>query len=133
MSLVRLVIAWFVMAALPLQGMAAAAMLFCGEAGHAAVAHEPGHGHDHAGRDHASHHEDGDHVVAATMQHDEAQASASADDHACPICAACCNLVALTPAPTLNLGQDSPIARPSPGTSRVLTRATLVPDKPPRA
>lgn len=127
MSLVRLVIAWLVMAALPLQGMAAASMLFCGEAGHAAVAHEAGH-------DHASHHHDGDeHVVADTAHHDEAQATTVADDHACPVCAACCNLVALTPAPTLNLDAASPIARPLPGPSRVLTRATLVPDKPPRA
>ena len=127
MSLVRLVIAWLVLAALPLQGMAAASMLFCGEASHAAVAHEPAH-------DPASHHHDGDaHVVADTPNDDDAQASAPAGGHACPVCAACCNLVALTPAPVLHLDESSPVARPLPGTPRVLTRATLVPDKPPRA
>ena len=127
MSLVRLVIAWLVLAALPLQGMAAASMLFCGEAGHAALAHEPSD-------DHASHHHDGDeHVVADRANHDDAQASAATGGHACPVCAACCNLVALAPAPRLHLDEASPIARPLPGTPRVLTRVTLVPDKPPRA
>ena len=48
MSLLRLVTVWLFMAVLPLQGMAAASMLFCGQAGHAVAS-------AHGGHDHAAH------------------------------------------------------------------------------
>ena len=131
MSIFRLVIAWLVMAALPLQGMAAASMLFCGQAAHTTMAAQ---GPD----EHASHTLGGsDH---AHNGHVDAQASpagageATADDgHACPICASCSNLVALSETPSLGLPAEIPASRPSHGASRVLTREASTPDKPPRA
>jgi hypothetical protein len=146
MSLLRLVIAWLVMAALPLQGIAAASMLFCGGAAHSASAAP--HGHDHAA--HSGH---GALPVAATdagqaepvglaasLDHSHHVAEggtapgASADDaHACPICASCCNLVALSGTPAPALVDDAPAAHTLDGPLRVLTRHTPTPDKPPRA
>ena len=131
MSVLRLVIAWLVMAALPLQGMAAASMLFCGQAAHTTVA---AHGaHDHAthalgGSAHAHH----GHVDAHASPADAGEATAD-DGHACPICASCSNLVALSEPPSLSLAAHVPASQPSHGASRVLTREASTPDKPPRA
>jgi hypothetical protein len=135
MSILRLAIAWLVMAALPLQGIAAASMLFCEQAGHATVSQSSAH-------DHASHgHGDDDSAKAehsakqGAQQTDDSQGiSGLADDgHACPICASCCNLVALTEAPILSFAADSPKAQPLQGPARVSTRHAPTPDKPPRA
>jgi hypothetical protein len=135
MSVLRLVIACLVMAALPLQGIAAASMLFCEQAAHATVSQPSGH-------DHASHGHGDDGSAKAeqfakqgVQQTDSSQAkSGLADDgHACPICASCCNLVALTEAPILSFAGDSPTAEPLQGPARVFTRHAPAPDKPPRA
>ena len=141
MSILRLVIAWLVMAALPLQGFAAASMLFCEQATHSTAAAQGPHdraAHEHASeaqaeRDHASHaHDVG---TKLSQQHDGAQAdhAQAKSGHACPICASCCNLVALSETPTLTLGGASPMAPPLQGPSRVITRNAPAPDKPPRA
>jgi hypothetical protein len=141
MSRLRLLLAWLLMAALPLQGFAAASMLFCGnESQHAhAQALTVGasgadeawsglHGagqHDRAGHQHAS---------SKHPQHGEKSAHSMPDaTHKCSVCAACCNCVALVstahalalaPAPQADLAEPFVHinARPSP-----------VPDKPPRA
>jgi hypothetical protein len=136
MSILRLVIAWLVMAALPLQGIAAASMLFCAQAAHATVSQPTGH-------DHASHRHGGDDGSAKAEQsatQDGQQADASQgksglvhDGHACPICASCCNLVALSETSLLSLAGDSPVAQPLQGPSRVISRDAPTPDKPPRA
>ena len=150
MSLLRLVVAWLVMAALPLQGIAAASMLFCGPATHSTVTQHPGHdhaGHDHASHDHASHdhashgHGGGSDLGAAHAEGTPDQQTAAGqggaaqvdDGHGCPVCSSCCNLVAFSVTPTLALDGDSPSARPHHGPSRVLTRDSPAPDKPPRA
>ncbi len=115
------------MAALPLQGIAAASMLFCGQAAHASAQQPAGHdagGHGVAGHEHEGHQHEGH------AGHDE---GASGDTHACPICASCCNLVALSEAPTLSLGPSGPLRPPLQDASRVLTREAPAPDKPPRA
>lgn len=128
MSILRLVIAWLVMAALPLQGMAAASMLFCEQAAHATS--QPS-GHDHASHGHG---DDGSAKQGAQQTDDSQGKSISADDgHACPICASCCNLVALPEAPILSFAGDSPKAQPLQGPARVFTRHAPAPDKPPRA
>lgn len=147
MSIHRLVIAWLVMAALPLQGIAAASMLFCDQAARSTVA-QAASGHDHeahghgADGGHASHAHDGDVSFKAEQwaklsgaQADSAQGGAGLvdDGHACPICASCCNLVALSETPTLSLAGDSPEAQPFQGPTRVFTRHSPTPDKPPRA
>lgn len=141
MSIVRLVIAWLVMAALPLQGFAAASMLFCEQATHstagAQVPHDhPAHEHAagaQAAHDRASHAHD---VAGKLIQQDDgAQAdhAQAKGGHACPICASCCNLVALFETPILTSGDASPMAPPLQGPSRVVTRDAPAPDKPPRA
>ena len=147
MSTLRLVLAWLVMAALPPHGIAAASMLFCEKAAHSTVA-QPAGGHDHAAHghgangDHASHSHDGD-APAKTEQPsklggydaDGPQGGAGLvdDGHACPVCASCCNLVALSETPTLVLSGDSPESHPVRGPARMLTRHAPTPDKPPRA
>ncbi len=136
MSLLRLALLWLVMAALPLQGFAAASMLFCGPSGHASAAQQDSH-------DHASHSQDGGHkhdaahADTASSQPQEGgpqTGAATVDDgHSCPICASCCNLVALSETPALHLSTDAPRSPPLEGPSRVLTRDAPTPDKPPRA
>nr|WP_315489993.1 hypothetical protein [uncultured Rhodoferax sp.] len=106
-----------------MQGFAAASMLFCGmgmqhvdaSASATAATDTP---HDHTAM----------HGHSADVVHD-----ASPDaDHTCSICAACCNGVALVglnhmatvpPAPQVQLAEPSVL---------IHTRATPVPDKPPR-
>jgi hypothetical protein len=124
-SILRLIVACLVMAALPVQGIAAASMLFCGKAAHS-TAQEAAH--DHAG--HASHASHGD--EQATHAH-EGQGGGIGGDHACPICASCCNLVAVFEASPLGLDPARPAAPPLQGPARVLTREASAPDKPPRA
>jgi hypothetical protein len=135
MSILRLVIAWLVMAALPLQGIAAASMLFCEQAAHATVSQPSGH--DHATHQHG---DDGFAKAEQSAKQDaqradgsQAKSGLAGDGHACPICASCCNLVALTEAPILSFAGDSPEAQPLQGPARVFTRHAPTPDKPPRA
>lgn len=136
MSILRLVIAWLVMAALPLQGIAAASMLFCEQAAHSTVSQPSGH--DHASHSHGG--DDGSAKAEQSAKQDVQQADASQgkaglvdDGHACPICASCCNLVALSETAALSFGGDSPLAQPLQGPSRVISRDAPTPDKPPRA
>jgi hypothetical protein len=150
--MVRLIVAWLVMAALPLQGLAAASMLFCHQAAHSTVlegqgAHDHGaHGdrsgaHQADGHDHASHNHgqvadagsgSGSDSEVAHASQGAAEGSA-VDGHACPICASCCNLVALPEPLSLSLAADSPAAQPLHEPARVITRDSPAPDKPPRA
>src|SRR5687767_9465283 len=99
MSRIRLVLAWLLMAALPLQGLAAASMLFCGAQivasaqtsrdGH--VSHAPvGHAHDEAAQaasvDHAAHgHGSQDDAKGAPGSSGASQADQDKHGHACPI------------------------------------------------
>ena len=145
MSILRLIVAWLVMAALPMQGIAAASMLFCDQATHSTAAEKALGGHDHAAHGHGDHdaassHGDhhasadqGSNIEVAQAGHDGGKTSPVADDHACPICASCCNLVALSETPTLGLDSARPAPPPLQGPSRVSTREAPTPDKPPRA
>jgi hypothetical protein len=133
MSRIRLILAWLVMAALPLQGFAAASMLFCGggPAARASQAHghasHPGHG-DHA--HHAAAPSDSGHDHAA---HADAKAGDDKQGHACAVCASCCQVVAVNsfePSPQVTA---PPGAQPPHPHVRVATRTATLPDKPPRA
>lgn len=145
MSFVRLFVAWLLMAALPLQGIAAASMLFCDQnVASAAAGHEEHSGHDHH---HAQGHESVNHQsshAAKADAHPHADAVQSADDdqqsvnaeeaaHACPICASGCHLVALSESLPSQSAADSPSAVLPQPTMPALSRATPRPDKPPRA
>lgn len=132
MSLLRLLVAWIVMAALPLQGLAAASMLFCGAAPAASSAHADHHGAD-----------GGHHAHAAASGHEHAAAGhhgapgdgqeAAEAGHSCPICASCCQLMAVGGFEALPQVSAAPAIEPSAPPVRVTTRAASVPDKPPRA
>ena len=144
MSILRLVIAWLVMAALPLQGIAAASMLFCDQAAHSTTSQPSGHDHAAHGHgeahDHASHARAGDDGAQPDSKLSQAQGDTTKtgsgmvdDGHACPICASCCNLVALSETPTLSLDGAAPMSPPLQDAARVFTRHAPTPDKPPRA
>lgn len=138
----RLLLAWLLMAALPLQGWAAASMLFCGPAqraavqAHAQVPADAGH-HGMRADTHAAHHEGtvGGHAhphADPSAPHDTAAGDGSAS-HACGVCAACCHAVALAQTPHWPAVQPVPAAEPAEPLTAVLARASPVPDKPPRA
>lgn len=122
MRLLRLLLAWLLLAALPLQGVAAATMALCGTAGAAA---EPAlHEHAHHGATHG-------HQAAASQQ--AADDSPAAAHHACSICATCCNAAALPAAvpasPVVAVGH--PFA-PGPAGPLVEQPSTVI-ERPPRA
>jgi len=134
----RLLLACLVMLAIPLQGFAAATMLFCGAGnGHHAAAAPTGAQHDHRGHvhpvsdAHASHTE-----VQAKMAPDFPDATAKTPAgtvHKCGVCSSCCHLVAITesvPLVRIALVPHADIAAP---VVAVQNRPVRVPDKPPRA
>lgn len=112
--IVRALLAWVMVIAMPVQGMAASAMLFCG-ASHGrmmqalfveAPAAAPGHVHDHEhggpAADHGGVHP---HADSSDLAASQAPQNADADgaqgfvpDHgkfSCSACAACCSVLAL--------------------------------------
>jgi hypothetical protein len=115
MSRFRLFLAWLIMAAIPLQGMAAASMLFCGMGAHhgpaqVAVQAEAGH-HDHA-------------------QHGKKSPDSS---HKCPVCASCCHGAAIAQFASLAVLAPAPQAESAEPFVLIHARPSPVPDKPPRA
>jgi hypothetical protein len=126
-------LAWIVMFAIPIQGLAAASMLFCGQgtAHHGqAAAHEHPAGtpaHDHEQQPNLQLVQD----TAAVQLSD----GKSAPDltHKCSVCASCCHAVGIPPT-ALMIEPDVPSrADPIGLTMAVHSRPLLVPDKPPRA
>ena len=127
MSIFRLLVAWLLMAALPLQGLAAATMLHCDQAiaAVAAAAHE----------DHGAHADHGHHQAEAPDGHaaDHADAATASDaDHKCPICALCQVMAVPQSTPILPWADPPSAELPQPCVP-ALTRAPPRPDKPPRA
>jgi hypothetical protein len=149
MSRFRLFLAWLVMAALPLQGFAAASMLSCGMAqaskvsqagaldGHAHPAAEASAGHDgHAMRAHATHapaSHDGTHSGAGPGAGHGVHGDHGKSAHSCPVCASCCQVAAVSGFQPLPMADPVPDAEPPQPVVRMATRTTTVPDKPPRA
>lgn len=136
MSRFRLFLAWLIVAAIPLQGLAASSMLFCGPGQHPAQVaaahadlHSPGgpasKGHDHSGHSHA-----GDVQAKKT---DSAGKKLPGAAHKCAVCASCCNLVAITEFPSLATFAPAPQADLAEPFVLIHARPSQVPDKPPRA
>lgn len=144
----RLLLACLLMAALPLQGLAAVSMMLCGGGGGGAAAAQA-HAHHATGAPGSPH--TADLVQDASIPHDhaghEAQAGhaghshdavaedgiATHADHKCGICGAGCHSVAITSASVavqVSVMPQAPLAPPSPA---VHTRTTPVPERPPRA
>ncbi len=128
MSRIRTVLAWLLLLAIPLQGIAAASMLYCGPAARAAVQvqqsvaaeHHHGQADNHA--DHAGHH--------GGAAEDGALPDAG---HKCGLCAACCHSVALTETPFAVALSPAPQLTWDEPFVPVHSRPSPVPDKPPRA
>lgn len=127
---VRFLLLWLVMAAVPLQGLAAASMLYCG------IGAQHGSAHSMAVAapvpDHASHDHDHDAVAEAVQATDGQQQQLPGTSHECSVCASCSNAVAMTtvassvgtmPLPQTDLAEPFVL---------IQRRAAPVPDKPPR-
>ena len=133
MRRVRLILAWLLLAAVPLQGFAAVTMLLCrsGETVRGQAAH---HQHPHAGAGHHEHAMHGDAADGHAMQTGNSQDQQDADSgHGCAVCASCCHVVAVgTFAVQLHFA-PLPRADAAEPFVPVHARVSPVPDKPPRA
>jgi len=134
----RLLLAWLLMAALPLQGFAATSMLSCGigtlqaqaigasqTSSHSHQVQETMH-HEHSSDDHAS---SGSHGKATT----DMKQGVPDSGHKCSICTACCNSVAIVELDLVITASPAPQTKLAEPFVLILARATPVPDKPPRA
>ena len=128
---IRLLFAWLVLVAIPLQGFAAASMLYCGMgSGHGAqVQSQPAASahHDHANGDHS-------HAKlekAEKSVDDKAQLPDSS--HKCGVCASCGHSAAMTETPRSLAVTLLPQARAAAPLVLIHLRPSPVPDKPPRA
>lgn len=142
----RHLLAWLLLAALPLQGFAAATMLQCGPAQRAAVLqvlaaqavpdqghpHAPGAQHDHAG--HHGHSGGGHHTAAAApdgpVDHDPPLVDKG---HGCAACAGACHAVGLTGEPVRLALAPAPLVPANDPFLRFDSPPPPLPDKPPRA
>lgn len=139
MHRVRLFVLWIMMFAVPLQGYAAAAMVFCGP-GHAGATAETSVElsgmHDHAQHSHADgrgdHHHDA--VQAAEPSAKDIAKTASAETDAMHKCGTCgaCHATALTSTLELAVFHHLPSADLAEPAFMVATLAPRVLDKPPR-
>ena len=139
MARLRLLLACLVMLAIPLQGLAAATMLFCGSGATHHVLQAAEDPHDAAVQhDHATHH----HGQAAQVDSGThaPQAEASKADipvdsaHKCGVCSACCHpAAAIFDTDQWSALLPIPQAEPVQRVAAVHSRPGHVPDKPPRA
>jgi hypothetical protein len=110
--IIRTLVVWLLALALPMQGVAAATLVFCGQASH----HER-HQAVAAGVVHADVHSHANAEVAASAAtaataaiHGGDCQPASAEGHTCSACAACCSVGAmLSPVPTVPMPDSAPI------------------------
>jgi hypothetical protein len=97
--LLRIALIWLVALAVPVQGVAAATMVFCGP-GDTTVGHQRA-AHDHAAHEHhASHDVDAASPDAANDATSDAT-STGFDTTSCSVCAACCTAATL-PSPLVS-------------------------------
>jgi hypothetical protein len=138
MSRFRLFLAWLIVAAIPLQGLAASSMLFCGMGQHHAPTQPVAPQADmdargntaSAGHDHSKHSHVSDGQAKKT---DNAGKKLPGTAHKCAVCASCCNIVAITEFPTLVAFAPVPQAELAEPFVLIHARPSQVPDKPPRA
>lgn len=138
MPRLRVLLLWLLMLALPLQGMAAAAMVACGlpqplstsAAHHAQPPHAEGHEHAAMHAHHAA--PAGGHQAHAADQHHDEHAKADSGIHKCSVCSAC-HAAALLNMHLPAQAHALPQASPSMGSVAMASQAPRLPDKPPRA
>lgn len=131
----RVFLAWLVMAAIPLQGLAAASMLYCGMGAHdagtaMASVDAPARGSAAGGHEHSQH----GHAVAVEAKKvaDDVKQKLPDAAHKCGICASCCHSLAITEFPQTVVFAPLPQAELADPFVVIHTRPTLVPDRPPR-
>ncbi|MDP3759718.1 MAG: hypothetical protein Q8R01_04275 [Ramlibacter sp.] len=128
----RLLLAWLVMVAIPLQGLAAASALMCGPGVHGGGVQTATVQHDHEDGQQAQ--AEHSHATQAEQKTgDDADQTAAPVPHKCGVCAFCCHSVAIAEMPRL-------VAVPSAPQTALLepfvlmhSRPAQVLDKPPRA
>lgn len=131
-AVVRVLLMWLLAVALPVQGVAAATMQFCGAAHHPQKQQVQGADHGHG----AAHAEADGHHVGAAGPAGEASAASDLSPHGqqkCSACAACCAGSALPPAALV-----LPVVEPASECVTVVPSAYVGPDvagleKPPRS
>jgi hypothetical protein len=127
MARLWVLLTWLVMAALPVQGFAAASMLFC-----AAATHDANVESTQAVT--SSQHARTGHIDAADSAAKQAQGFDISDAaHQCGLCASCCHSVAITEVPSIVALTTAPRAEMADPFAPMPSRASPVPDKPPRA
>lgn len=126
----RLFLTWMLMAAVPVQGFAAGAMLFCAaevrDASGSSVQHGVSHEHGQAAHTHA---------LAGTTTHDDASAAKSVlvdPQHQCSLCAACCHSCAISGPAVILKEPETSCAELHEPIVLALSHASSRPDKPPR-
>ena len=137
-SFVKTLLIWLLVLALPAQGIAAAAMTFCGSGHHGVasvhVAMSAASEHLHRGDSLSVHRSDsGDFVAAATIEAASATEKASqAAQQKCSACASCCSLGAmLSTVPVIASFDPAPTVFTT-VVPTVDAVATDGPDRPPR-
>lgn len=140
MHRVRLFVLWIMMFAVPFQGYAAAAMVFCGP-GHAGamteMSVERSGMHDHAQHPHADgrsdHHHEASQAAKPPAKDSTAKAASAEPDamHKCGTCGAC-HATALTSTLEVVVFHNLPRAELAEPAITVATLAPRVLDKPPR-
>lgn len=136
MKRLRLLLAWFLLAAVPLQGFAAASMLFCGNGSAHAAVEALAQQAEIVGLDGADGHDHGVHRHAPDSSVDPAldgAAPAEAGAHSCSVCAACCQGVALLNLPVVLPVLAAPRIDSAEPFVLIAALPSSVPDKPPRA
>lgn len=128
----RALLAWIILVAIPLQGLAAGSMFFCGSGAHGGAAHHPvisavasehvehaaQPAHEHSSVDEAS----------QELEPDSTQGNV----HKCSVCGVCSHAVGITGPSFAQAFASVPRAGPDVHAAVVQSRSPAVPDKPPR-
>ena len=127
---------WLMMLALPIQGFAAASMLFCGMAANNATTAaqvSPAMDHHAANGSVLQHeHSDGMDMVKMSPQSSDVQKHFSDVRHKCGICAACCGAAWINHLPSYVAVGSSPLNDLAEPVVLIQVVPSRLPDKPPR-
>lgn len=138
---IRLLLAWLLLAALPIQGFAAASMLYCamertaisqtafdGKMGQERRDAAPSAAHDMAASMGSA-----DQSMAGSESGAMTHGDQGMQGHGCSVCAFSCQSAAMMGLDSVPQASSPPSVEPTSPVARVVTRAITVPDKPPRA
>ena len=136
MAVIRILLTWLLLAALPLQGFAAATTLLCGPAHHGAVtsaAVSPGDRHPAAIDGDGHHHDLASSAHEAEADPDTAAPAPNVIGHSCNVCSGACHGLGIASQPAQVALADAPHVPLTEAFRCFDSRPAPVPDKPPRA